>query len=106
MTRLLDCLVSYFGLDEAERPGYERYFSYHVLAGPGPTQGAGVATITTVAVSPESERCRSCQHWHTVETGGPAAAMQAALHYLDAFHAEDHVLRTQSDIRGLDARRQ
>jgi hypothetical protein len=105
MNRLLDCLVTYFGLDEHERPINGRYFSYHVLAGPGPTKGAGVATITTLAASLETDRCRSCPNWHTVETGGPEAAMKAALHYLDVFHVEDHVHRTQSEIRGLDATR-
>ena len=35
MTRMLDCLVNYFGLDEDEQPGYRRYFCYHVIAGPG-----------------------------------------------------------------------
>ena len=105
MNRILDCLVSYFGLDDHERPSYGRYFSYHVLAGPGPTEGAGVAAITTLAVSPETERCRSCRNWHTVETGGPEAAVRAALHYLDVFHAEDHVHRAQSEIRGLEATR-
>jgi hypothetical protein len=105
MNRILDCLVSYFGLDDQERPNHDRYFSYHVVAGPGPTEGAGVATITTLAVSPETERCRSCRNWHTVETGGPEAAARAALHHLYVFHAEDHVRRAQSQIRGLDASR-
>lgn len=65
MNRILDCLVSYFGLDDHERPSYDRYFSYHVLAGPGPTAGAGVATIATLAVSPETE------HADPVGTGTP-----------------------------------
>jgi hypothetical protein len=105
MNRILDCLVSYFGLDDHEQPSYGRYFSYHVLAGPGPTEGAGVATITTLAVSDETERCRSCRNWHTVDSGGPEAAVGAALHYLDVFHGEDHVHRAQSEIRGLEATR-
>jgi hypothetical protein len=40
-----------------------------------------------------------------VETGGPEAAVRAALHYLDVFHEEDHMHRTQSEIRGLEATR-
>ena len=100
MTRLLDCLVSYFGLDEQGRPGYQRYSCYHVLAGPGPTAGAGVAVIATVAVSEESERCLACQKFHTVEAGGPAAALAAALRYLDAYHQHDHLRKVQSDVRG------
>jgi hypothetical protein len=33
-----------------------------------------MATNTTLAVSPETERWRSCRNWHAVETGGPEAA--------------------------------
>ena len=98
--RMLDCLVSYFGLDENNRPGYGRYFCYHVFAGPGPTPGAGVAVITTVAIHDEAPRCTSCKHFHAVEAGGPAAALAAAVRYLDAFHQHDHVHKVQSDVRG------
>jgi hypothetical protein len=102
MTRMLDCLVTYFGLDESERPGYRRYYCYHVLAGPGPTPGAGVAVIRTLAVHRENERCTSCEHFHTVETGGPEAALAAALRHLDAYHGQDHVRKVQSDLRPCD----
>ena len=34
MTEMLDCLVSYIGLDENERPTYQRYFCYHIVAAP------------------------------------------------------------------------
>jgi hypothetical protein len=100
MTQMLDCMVNYFGLDENDRPGFRRYVCYHILAGPGPTAGAGVAVITTVAIHDESDRCRYCQKFHTVEAGGPAAAMAAAVQYLDAFHEQDHLLKVQSDVRG------
>ena len=103
MKRVLDCLVSYFGLDQSERPGYQRYFCYHIVAGPGPTLGSGVASVTTVAIHDESERCRYCKNFHTVEAGGPAAALEAALRYLDAYHEHDHLSRVESDIRGLAA---
>src|SRR5262245_65697152 len=99
MTRLLDSLVSYFGLDENERPGFRRYFCYHVLAGPGPTAGAGVAVILTLAVYSDTERCDSCQHFHTVESGGPEAALSAAAHRLAAYHEEAYVRRAASDPR-------
>jgi hypothetical protein len=99
--RMLDCMVSYFGLDENERPGYRRYFCYHILAGPGPTAGSGVAVITTVALHNESERCTYCQHVHPAEVGGPAAALAAAVRYLDAFHSLDHMAKVQSEVRGL-----
>jgi hypothetical protein len=101
MTQMLDCLVSFFGLDEDERAGFQRYFCYHVIAGPGPTAGAGVASITTLALHDESQRCASCQRFHTVEAGGPAAALAAALRYLDAYHEQGHLRKVQSDIRGL-----
>jgi hypothetical protein len=103
MNRLLDCLVTYFGLDDRERPNNRRYFCYHIMAGPGSSEGAGVATITTVAISEESERCTYCQKFHPIESGGPEAAMAAALHYLDTFHLNDHVRRAQSEIRGLSS---
>jgi hypothetical protein len=103
MAQMLDCLVSYFGLDEHEWAGVQRYFCYHIVAGPGPTTGAGVASITTLALHDESERCIYCQNVHIVETGGAAAAIAAAVHYLDAYHAQDHLRKVQSDIRGLEA---
>jgi hypothetical protein len=103
MKRMLDCLVNYFGLDEDERPTYRRYFSYHVVAGPGPTAGSGVAFITTLAVHDEAERCTYCPRVHTVKAGGPAAALAEAVRYLDAHHERDHLRRVQSDIRGLES---
>jgi hypothetical protein len=99
MARMLDCLVSYFGLDEGERPGYRRYFCYHVVAGPGPTSGAGLAVVTTLAVHDPAERCASCEALHRAEAGGPVAALVAALRYLDSFHGEDHLWKVQSEVR-------
>jgi hypothetical protein len=103
MIPMLDCLVSYFGLNENERPGYRRYFCYHILAGPGPTTGSGVATITTLAIHHEAERCTSCQNFHMVGTGDPLAAIAAAIRYLDSYHECDHLRKVQSDFRGLAA---
>jgi hypothetical protein len=97
----LDCLVSYFGLDENERPSYRRYFCYHIVAGPGPTADAGVASITTLAIHDENERCTYCQNFHTVERGGPPAAIAKAIRYLDAYHGNDRLRRVQSESRGL-----
>src|SRR5262245_25924191 len=102
MAQILDCLVSYFGLDENERPTYRRYFCYHIFAGPGPTAGAGIAVVTTLAVHDEDQRCTSCRHFFAVPTGGPAAALATAAHYLDAYHQRDHLRKVWSDIRGLD----
>jgi hypothetical protein len=101
MKRILDCLVSYFGLDEDGRPTYRRYFCYHIVAGPGPTAGSGVASITTLAIYDESERCLSCQNLHAVDTGGPKTALTRALRYLDAYHGEERLRRVQSEIRDL-----
>jgi len=103
MTRMLDCQVTYFGLDEEKQPGFRRYFCYHIVAGPGPTAGAGVASITTLAIYDETERCTSCQNFHAVGTGGPAAALAKAIGYLDAYHGQDRLQRVQSEIRGLGA---
>jgi len=101
MTRILDCMVNYFGLDEDKRPGFRRYFCYHIVAGPGPTAGAGVALITTLAIHDESERCTFCQNLHAVDTGGPAAALAKAMRYLEIYHGTDRLRRVQSDIRSL-----
>jgi hypothetical protein len=98
---MLDCLVSYFGLQESGRPGYQRYFCYHIVAGPGPTAGAGVASVTTLAVHDEAERCTYCQGFHTAEAGGPAAALAAAIRYLDSYHGPERLRKVQSDVRGL-----
>jgi hypothetical protein len=70
MSQLIDCLVSYFGLDEVNEPTWKRYYCYHIVAGPGPTTGSGVATITTLAIYDEAQRCTSCRHFHRAVTGG------------------------------------
>jgi hypothetical protein len=102
MPRMLDCLVSYFGLDEGGRPGHRRYFCYHVVAGPGATADGGLALATTLAVHNAGERCASCEAIHAVESGGPAAALAEVVRYLDSYHREDHVWKVQSEVRGLD----
>src|SRR5947209_262608 len=101
MKPILDCLVSYFGLNEEGRPTYRRYFCYHVVAGPGPKAGGGVAWITVLAVHNEAERCTYCRTMHPVAEGGPAAALAEAIHYLDMHHGQDRLRKEQSDIRGL-----
>jgi hypothetical protein len=105
MTLVLDCLVNYFGRDENERPGFRRYFCYHILAGPGPTAESGAAWITTLAVYDESQHCTYCQKVHKAETGGPAAAIAAAVRYLDSYHETHHLRKVQSGIRGLNGDR-
>jgi hypothetical protein len=96
---MLDCLVNYFGLSEDGGGVPRRYFCYHLLAGPGPTEEAGVAFVATLAVHNESERCTSCQTVHAVQTGGPAAALAKAVRYLDAYHEGDRLWKVQSEVR-------
>jgi hypothetical protein len=102
---MIDSLVSYFGLDENDQPDYRRYFAYHILAGPGPTADSGVAYVTTLALSDESQRCTYCKNAHKAEAGGPAAALAAAVRYLDSYHERDRVRKVQSGVRGLDGDR-
>jgi hypothetical protein len=101
MSHMLDCLVNYFGLNEDEEQIPTRYFSYHIVAGPGPTPKGGSASITTLAVHDVSERCDYCRNFHVVKTGGPVAAIAEAIRYLDAYHQGDRMGRVQSEIRGL-----
>jgi len=102
MSRVFDCLVSYFGLDERQEPNLRRYYCYHIVGGPGPTAESGVASITTLALYDERERCTYCQAFHVVETGGPKAAIAKAVSYLDSFHREMHVRKVLSELRGQE----
>ena len=95
---IVDCLASYFGLSDDGEPN--RYFCYHVIGGPGPTPGSGVASIVPVAIYDKGERCVGCQHFHVVQTGGPSAALAKALRYLDAYHEQDRLLKVQTPFRG------
>lgn len=99
---LLDCMVSYFGLDENENPGVRRYFCYLIFAGPGPSAGSGVAVIRTLAAHSDAERCDTCEQFHAVRSGGPRAALARAILYLDAYHHGDHLKKVQSDVRSGD----
>jgi hypothetical protein len=101
MTRMVDCVVSYFGLDENDRPTFRRYFCYHIVAYPGPAEGSGCAMVATLSVHDEHKRCDYCERLHTVETGGPEAALAAAVRHLDSWHENDHMQKVQSDLRGF-----
>lgn len=105
MAQILDCLVSYFGLDENEQLDLRRYYCYQIVGGPGPTAESGVAVVTTLAVYDGSQRCDFCQNFYTVETGGAAAAIARAVGYLDNIHLVKHVRKVQSDLRGLGTTR-
>ena len=99
---IVDCLANYFGFnDEGE---LTRHFCYHVLGGPGPTPGGGVASIALLSLHDEAERCiGGCQELQVVETGGPAAAVAKALRFLDAYHEQDRLLKVQTALRGAAA---
>ena len=99
MAEMLDCMVNYFNFNEDAADMPRRYFSYLVVAGPGPTEDAGVATITLLAVHSPDERCDTCQHFHVVSAGGPPAALARALRYLDAYHESDRLRKVQSQVR-------
>jgi hypothetical protein len=115
MAPLLDCMVNYFSPDDGGDGMPRRYFVYHIVAGPltlasppsdggegrmgGPTEEAGLACIMTLAVSNESERCTYCQNLHSVNTGGPEAAVAKAIRYLDAYHGGDNLRKVQSAMR-------
>jgi hypothetical protein len=96
---MVDCLANYFGFNDEGEP--TRYFCYHILGGPGPKPGAGVASIVLVSVYDEAERCvGGCRELQVVETGGPAAAVAKALHFLDAYHEGDRLRKVQTALRG------
>jgi hypothetical protein len=98
MTRMTDCLVNYFGLDD-EHGVPTRYFCYHIVGGPGPTNGAGIAVVTRLAASDQGEGCITCDDLHLVETGGAAAAVAKALDHLDACHQGAGLRKVQTPLR-------
>jgi hypothetical protein len=59
-----------------------------------------VASVVQLAVSNEAERCTVCQAFHIASTGGPAAAVEKAIRYLDAYHEGDRLHKVQSRLRG------
>jgi hypothetical protein len=99
MAEIMDCLVNYFSLDSRQDGMPRRYFSYHLVAGPGPTADSGVASISALAVFDRDERCDSCTVFHAVLEGGPAAAITKAIRYLDAYHEGDRLRKVQTAIR-------
>src|SRR4051794_38530654 len=104
MPEMLDCLVSYFS-EEANAEGLpNRYLSYHVVAGPGPTPEGGVASITPLAAYDENGICETCERVFGVKAGGPAAALEEALVYMDAYHEGDRMRKVQSEVRRAPAR--
>ena len=104
MAEMLDCLVTYFSEDANAEGMPRRYLSYHVFAGPGPIAEGGVASITPLAAYFEIEICDTCERVIAVKAGGPAAAMEEALVYMDAYHEGDRLRKVQSEIRSFPAR--
>ena len=104
MAEMLDCLVNYFSEDANAEGMPRRYLSYHVIAGPGPSPEGGVASITPLAAYDENTICASCERVFAVKAGGPAAALDVALVYMDAYHEGDRLRKVQSEIRSVPAR--
>jgi hypothetical protein len=104
MAEMLECLVSYFSEDTTAEGMPHRYLSYRVIAGPGPIPEGGVASITPLATYDENAVCETCERVLAVKAGGPAAAIEEALLYLDAYHEGDRFRKVQSEIRSLPVR--
>jgi hypothetical protein len=98
MAEMLDCLVNYFSRETSEEGMPRRYISYHIVAGPGPTDMGGVATITVLAANDEA-LCQSCKRFHAVRVGGPRVAIDGALRHLDAWHEGQNLRKVQTEIR-------
>jgi hypothetical protein len=99
VAEMLDCLVSYFSEDSNSEGMPRRYLAYHVVAGPGPSPEGGVASITPLAAYDENEICNTCERVIAVKAGGPAAALEEALVYMDAYHEGDRLRKFQSEVR-------
>ena len=104
MAEMLDCLVNYFSANTNAEGMPRRYLSYHVIAGPGPSPEGGVASITPLAAYDENSICATCERVFAVKAGGPAAAMEEALVYMDAYHEGDRLRKIQSEIRSIAVR--
>ena len=104
MAEMLDCLVSYCSEDTNAEGLPRRYLAYHVVAGPGPTPGGGVASITPLAAYDENVICETCERVLAVKAGGPAAAMEEALLYMNAYHEGDRLRRVQSEVHSSTTR--
>jgi hypothetical protein len=98
MAEMLDCLLSYFSSEASDEGMPKRYISYLIVAGPGPTDASGVATITVLAANDQS-LCESCERFHAVKAGGLRAAIDRALRHLDAWHEGENLRKVQTEIR-------
>ena len=104
MAEILDCFVIYLSDDTNDEGMPRRCLSYHVVAGPGPKPGSGVASITPLAAYYEIEICAACERVFAVKSGGPAAAIEEALVYMNGYHEADNLQKVQSEIRRIAVR--
>jgi hypothetical protein len=104
MAEMIDCLVNFFSDDTDAEGMPRRYLSYLVVGGPGPIPEGGVATITPLAAYNANEVCETCERAFAVKEGGPAAAVNEALIYLDAYHEGDLLQKVQTEIRCYSCR--
>jgi hypothetical protein len=104
MAEMLDCFVTYFSEETNAEGMPRRYLAYHVVAGPGPTPEAGIASIALLAVYDENEICNTCARVFGVQAGGPGRAMDEALVYMDAYHEGTLLRKVQSEVRRSPAR--
>ena len=61
-----------------------------------------MAFVTTLAVHNRADAAPLAKRSHPTPTGGPEAALTVALRYLDTYHANDHIRKVQSEVRGPD----
>jgi hypothetical protein len=99
MAELLDCMVNYFGFNDTGARVPRRYYCYLVVAGPGPAEESGVATVTTLAVHAGDRPCDYCQSFFFAHQGGPEAALSRALLYLDRYHEGLRLRKAASQVR-------
>jgi len=99
MGEMIDCMVNYFSFNGNSEGAPRRYYCYLVVAGPGPSEGTSVATITTLAVHESDGPCDYCQNCFFAPFGGPPAAMEQALRHLDAYHDGWRLHRVVSAMR-------
>ena len=100
MAEMLDCLVNYFS-GETKEDGVPRlYVCYRVISGPGLTDAGAIAAITVLSAN-HSGIWESCERFHAVQEGGPAAALALTLRYLDAFHDDHYMRKVQTEIRSV-----
>jgi hypothetical protein len=99
MAEMLDCLVSYSSENTNAEGLPRRFLSYLVVASPGPLDGSGIACITPLAAYDENPVCKTCERVLAVKAGGPAAAMDEAVVYLNAYHEGDRLRCVRSEVR-------